>query len=261
MAAQPITIQLAWLTGPGWAQGPAGWGVATALQSSGLGPQHRGLPRTPGCVTSQCSRSPSLSQSSLQGSKETRSAGLRRETSRAPAQESVPPASMQPSSPACCMPCSRPHQGSTCASTGPPLPGSLRGRGGGQRGGARSCQRPPGPVGTRGGMFPYLCPARSARAAQHTQAWLSAKPRPGGGCWEHRQRETPHLRAHQASVSFCVQTGAREGPACAGLAYSTNPATWRTHLQCPPSTGSSSSLPSLSPDPGTLSVRSQAGWA
>ena len=36
----------------------------------------------------------------------------------------------QPGSPACCSPCSRRHQGSTCASTGPPLPGSLRGRGG-----------------------------------------------------------------------------------------------------------------------------------
>lgn len=72
-------------------------------------------------------------------------------------------------------PCPRPHQGSTCASTGPPLPGSLRGSGGGSEAG-------PGAAGTRlgpsahGEECSFLCLARPARAAQRTQAWLNAKP-------------------------------------------------------------------------------------
>lgn len=44
----PITIQLAWLTGPGWVQGPVGRGAARAQQSSGLGFQAR-APHAPGC--------------------------------------------------------------------------------------------------------------------------------------------------------------------------------------------------------------------
>lgn len=52
---RPITIQLAWLTGPGRAKGPLGRGGATALQPSELGPH------APGTVTSRPARSPCLS--------------------------------------------------------------------------------------------------------------------------------------------------------------------------------------------------------
>lgn len=58
---------------------------------------------------------------------------------------------------------------------GHPLPGLLCGKGGGRRGGARSCRRPPGPVSTREGMF-LPPPARPARAACRTLAWQSATP-------------------------------------------------------------------------------------
>lgn len=51
---RPITIQLAWLTGPGWAKGPPGRGAATALQPSELGPP---CPRH----CDQSARSPCLS--------------------------------------------------------------------------------------------------------------------------------------------------------------------------------------------------------
>lgn len=72
-------------------------------------------------------------------------------------------------------PCSGPQPRLHLARLGHPLPGLHCERGGGRRGGARSCRRPPGPVGTREGMF-LPPPARPARAACRTLALQNATP-------------------------------------------------------------------------------------
>lgn len=92
---------------------------------------------------------------------------------------------------------------------GPPLPGSLRGRGRGQRGGARSCRHPPGPVGTRGGMFlPLPGPPSACRPAHPGMA----ECKPGAGAGEggalslRRQQKTPTSMT-TGPVSFCGSKG------------------------------------------------------
>lgn len=82
-------------------------------------------------------------------------------------------------------------QDSTWPSTGPPPARiTLRKGGGGRRGGARSCRRPPGPVSTREGMF-LPPPARPARAACRTLAWQSATPGRLGDAQQRRQSNPP----------------------------------------------------------------------
>lgn len=205
-------------------------------------------------MTSQQSRSLSLSQSILQGSNETPTvskveAGNRTCSSAGIGAPNAPPAAQARKLGRADRPPSRPHQGSTCASTGLPLPGSLRGSGravGGQRGGARSCRRPPGPVGTRGGMFlPLPGPPSACRPVHPGVAECKARG-PGEGALSTGRRRPPHLLAHQGSVSFWEQKGPRLDPACAGLAHITHPGT-----RGPLSTGSPSSLPGRTPHLGT----------
>lgn len=76
----------------------------------------------------------------------------------------------------------------------------------GRRGGARSCRRPPGPVGTREGMF-LPPPARPARAACRTLALQSATLGRVGGA---RCRGSKLLYSRQPSLCFCAQKGLKE---------------------------------------------------
>lgn len=141
-------------------------------------------PRTPNCVTSQLSWSPSLSQSSLRVLRGCRpSAGLRQETTHAPVQGSVSPAPGQPGTPAGCSDketrarrqaslkaTARLH---LCRHRATPARIAPRKRGADREG--------PGAAGARLGWSAHgeecslLWLARPARAAQSTQAGLSAK--------------------------------------------------------------------------------------
>lgn len=113
---------------------------------------------------------------------------------------------------------------------GPPLPGSLRGRGRGQRGGARSCRHPPGPVGTRGGMFlPLPGPPSACRPAHPGMAECKAGAGAGeGGALSLRRQQKTPTSMPTGPVSFC---GSKRDLARASLEHSTHPRTWGTHLE------------------------------
>lgn len=94
---------------------------------------------------------------------------------------------------------------------GRPLPGLLCGKGGGgRRGGARSCRRPPGPVSTREGMF-LPPPARPARAACRTLAWQSATPGRVGDAQQRRQSNAPHPPTQSPILTFLLRTKGSQG--------------------------------------------------
>ena len=240
--------------------------LGTRSGGAGVWPQPRSppgctlrtAPRTADRVASLPRRLPSQSQSSPQGFPETLTS-LRGWAGK-PHGLTAPHKGQRPRLGLADRPRSRPRRSSSYASLAPPpLPGSLYGSGGAQWGGVRSCRRPPGPVGTRGGMFLPLPPAQRVPPSAPRRA--ECRARPGGGCCERREQETPPPPTSvTAGPGVLLGTnGTREGPACAGLMQCVL-GSWGTHLGCLPSPGRPGSRSSLSPAPGTRSGEA-ASWA
>lgn len=191
--------------------------MATALPSIGLGLQARG-PHTPGCVasgqvTSSEPKQPPLFSGVADGPQ--RRGGMPHAPQRTDPRPRHPtaqrPVLLRGRSLARGRAWPEPHRAPPVPAPGRPCRDRQARRATGR---GRSCRRRLGPSahGTREECS-FLCPAHPARAAWHTQAWLSARPGAQWGALTAQAVGAPTSPPRWASLSFCVPTGPREDSA------------------------------------------------
>lgn len=123
---------------------------------------------------------------------------------------------------------------------------------GGQRGGAGSCRRRLGRSahGTREECS-FLCPAHPARAAWHTQAWLSAWPGPRWGALAAQAMGPPHVASTLGLGLLLCTDGSQGGPSTCELEHHAHPGTRGPTWRARPPLGGPGPLPTWTPDPNT----------
>lgn len=202
--------------GLGTRSGGQGCGHSPAVPQagpSGQGPSHRwpcGQPAKP-VAFPEPKQPPGFSGDA------DKSAGLGRETAQAPHrdQRSLRPRGPAPPATALAHRRALPEAASKLWLCQPgsstPARIALQKKGGARRGGARRCRRPPGPVGTRGGMFLPLPPAQRVPPSAPRRAECRAQP--GGGCCEPGQQETAPAPPWPPGPGFILGTNEHKGGA------------------------------------------------
>lgn len=239
--------------GLGTRSGGQGCGHSPAVPQagpSGQGPSHRwpcGQPAKP-VAFPEPKQPPGFSGDT------DKSAGLGRETTRAPHrdQRSLRPRGPAPPAMASAHRWALPEAASKLWLCQPgsstPARITLRKKGGpdGEGPGAAGARLGPS---AHGEECSFLCRPPSACRPAHPGV-PSAEPSLAEGAVSPGSRRQPlHLRGHQALVSSWVQMSTREGPECAGLMRCVLRG-WGSHLGCPPSLSSPGSGSSLSLNPG-----------